>query len=249
MTTQPCRLPQDRAAAPSLDRQRPLSFTIDGQQLSGLAGDTLASALLAHGRIACGGSMYLGRPRGILSAGVEEPNALVRLAARRDEDVAESMLPATAVELTDGMEATWLSGLGQLDPKRDEAVYDHRNIHAAVVILDPGPPDAAQLRVLDPGHEGCVLHRDAGLVLPAVDDPGAHLIGVATSGVQTQVEGVLVVVPLRADGAQPCLERLARWDHAQISMPSSATAQPAAETAARAGERESRTGFELLRWT
>ena len=42
----------------------------------------IASALLAAGRVSCADSMYLGRPRGIMAAGVEEPNALVKVAAR-----------------------------------------------------------------------------------------------------------------------------------------------------------------------
>ena len=42
--------------------------------------------------------------------------------------------------------ASWLSGLGQLDPQRDEAVYDHRNIHADIVIVGAGPAGLAAAR-------------------------------------------------------------------------------------------------------
>ena len=196
MTTQPSRLPQDRAAAPLLDRRRPLSFTIDGQQLTGLAGDTLASALLAHGRVSCGDSMYLGRPRGILSAGVEEPNALVRLAARRDEDVAESMLPATAVELTDGMEASWLSGLGQLDPQRDSAVYDHRNIHADVVIVGAGPAGLAAAREAAASDARVVLiDEDSQLGGTLLDDRGTEIDGLPAHEWIAQVRSELEAAP------------------------------------------------------
>ncbi len=159
MSVQPRRLPADRVPAPALDRDAPLRFSIDGRELTGCAGDTLASALLAHGEIACGDSMYLGRPRGILSAGVEEPNALVRIAARRPEDVAESMLPATAVELTDGLEAAWLSGLGRLDPDRDEAHYDHMNIHADVVIDERSRLGGSLLSERDVEIDGMPAHE------------------------------------------------------------------------------------------
>jgi sarcosine oxidase subunit alpha len=139
VTDQTYRLPPERSAASSIDRTKPLSFTFDGEQVSGYAGDTLASALLAGGRITCGDSLYLGRPRGILAAGVEEPNALVKVAARSEVDVDESMLPVTAVELNDGLSATYLRGLGRLDPRKDEAVYDRKYVHTDVLVVGAGP--------------------------------------------------------------------------------------------------------------
>ncbi|MGQ1838115.1 sarcosine oxidase subunit alpha family protein [Kocuria turfanensis] len=139
MTDQTYRLPPERSAASSIDRTKPLSFTFDGEQVSGYAGDTLASALLAAGRITCGDSMYLGRPRGILAAGVEEPNALVKVGARSGVDVDESMLPATSVELNDGLSATYLRGLGRLDPRKDQAVYDRKYVHTDVLVVGAGP--------------------------------------------------------------------------------------------------------------
>ena len=57
-------------------------FTFDGQAYTGIEGDTLASALLANGVHLVGRSFKYHRPRGILSAGAEEPNALVEI--RRD---------------------------------------------------------------------------------------------------------------------------------------------------------------------
>ena len=79
-------------------------FTFDGQAYSGIEGDTLASALLASGVHLVGRSFKYHRPRGILSAGAEEPNALVEIrrgAARRTPNVR-----ATVQELYDGLEAT-----------------------------------------------------------------------------------------------------------------------------------------------
>jgi sarcosine oxidase subunit alpha len=85
-----------------IDRAQPLSFRFDGNAYTGLAGDTLASALLANGVRLAGRSFKYHRPRGILSAGPEEPNALVELrrGARREPNI-----PATTVELFSGLEA------------------------------------------------------------------------------------------------------------------------------------------------
>ena len=78
-------------------------FSFDGQDYSGYAGDTLASALLANDVRLVGRSFKYHRPRGILTAGPEEPNALVELrsGARREPNTR-----ATTVELYDGLEAT-----------------------------------------------------------------------------------------------------------------------------------------------
>src|SRR5689334_7530536 len=62
-----------------IDRTRTLSFTFDGEELAGHPGDTLASALLANGVRLVGRSFKYHRPRGIFSAGPEEPSALVQL--------------------------------------------------------------------------------------------------------------------------------------------------------------------------
>ena len=66
-----------------IDRRFPLRFRFDDQELTGYAGDTLASALVANGVRLVGRSFKYHRPRGILTAGSEEPNALVELAHRR----------------------------------------------------------------------------------------------------------------------------------------------------------------------
>ncbi len=62
-----------------IDRRRVLNFSFNGRAYKGLEGDTLASALLANGVSLVARSWKYHRPRGILSAGVEEPNALVQL--------------------------------------------------------------------------------------------------------------------------------------------------------------------------
>jgi sarcosine oxidase subunit alpha len=86
-----------------IDRQRALTFQFDGRRFTGHAGDTVASALLANGVQLVGRSFKYHRPRGILTAGSEEPNALVELrtGARREPNTR-----ATVAELFDGLEAT-----------------------------------------------------------------------------------------------------------------------------------------------
>ncbi|EIE52075.1 sarcosine oxidase alpha subunit family protein [Citreicella sp. 357] len=86
-----------------VDRSRTLSFTFDGTRYEGHPGDTLASALMANGVRLVGRSFKYHRPRGIFSAGSEEPNALVTL---RSGARAEPNTRATCVELYDGLAAT-----------------------------------------------------------------------------------------------------------------------------------------------
>ena len=93
-----CRLP----AGGEIDRSQVMRFTFDGRPYEGFAGDTLASALLANGVMLFGRSFKYHRPRGVLTAGPEEPSALVtlRVGRRREPNV-----PATMVELHDGLVA------------------------------------------------------------------------------------------------------------------------------------------------
>ncbi|MEO6827914.1 MAG: 2Fe-2S iron-sulfur cluster-binding protein [Microbacteriaceae bacterium] len=122
-----------------IDRGTELRFTVDGHEYAGHPGDTVASALLANGVINVGASIYLDRPRGIVSAGVEEPNALLRISG----PCAESMLPATTVEVHEGLEAETLSGIGRLDPSGDEALYDKKHVHTDVLVVGAGPAGIA----------------------------------------------------------------------------------------------------------
>ncbi|WP_110590111.1 sarcosine oxidase subunit alpha family protein [Microbacterium suaedae] len=129
-----------------LDFTQTRPFTLDGATLTGVAGDTVASAMLANGRTRVGDSLYLGRPRGIFAAGVEEPNALLSVGRRRSGEAAESMLPATTVELVEGLDLRLLSGLGQLDDQADGASYDHKHVHTDVLVVGAGPAGLAAAR-------------------------------------------------------------------------------------------------------
>ena len=101
MSALPFRLPEGGR----VDRSRPVSFTLDGRQMSGLQGDTLASALLANGVTLVGRSFKYHRPRGLMSAGIEEPNGLFTLG---EDGRTEPNIPGTAVELAS------VAGLGVL---------------------------------------------------------------------------------------------------------------------------------------
>ena len=85
-----------------IDRTTPQDFTFNGKRLRGLAGDTLASALLANDQMLVGRSFKYHRPRGIVAAGPEEPNALMNLGAGAR---LEPNQRATTTELFDGLEA------------------------------------------------------------------------------------------------------------------------------------------------
>ncbi len=85
-----------------IDRSKTLRFTFDGLPYQGHPGDTLASALLANGVRLMGRSFKYHRPRGPLSSGSEEPNALVEL---RSGGRQEPNTRATVAELFDGLAA------------------------------------------------------------------------------------------------------------------------------------------------
>ncbi|MEQ9328807.1 MAG: 2Fe-2S iron-sulfur cluster-binding protein [Rhodospirillales bacterium] len=96
--SQPFRLP----AGGRIDRSRTIGFTFNGQQYQGHPGDTLASALFANGVRLVGRSFKYHRPRGIMTAGAEEPNGLVQL---EQGEHTEPNLRAPQVELYDGLRA------------------------------------------------------------------------------------------------------------------------------------------------
>jgi len=83
-----------------VDRDKPVSFSWDGRKMTGYAGDSLASALMADGETVLGRSFKYHRPRGIMSAGVEESGAMVTVGEgnRRDPNVKAPMQ-----ELYDGL--------------------------------------------------------------------------------------------------------------------------------------------------
>ncbi len=93
------RLPQPHGAW--IDRSRPLRFAFNGRTVPAFEGDTVASALLAHGIVHVGRSFKLHRPRGIVSCGPEEPCALfdVGVGARRTPNTR-----GTEIEVREGLQ-------------------------------------------------------------------------------------------------------------------------------------------------
>ena len=100
------RQPNRLAGGGRIDRTQPLRFWFNGKSCEGYRGDSLASALLANGIDVVGRSFKFGRPRGIVAAGVEEPNAIVQVGE------GASTIPnlrATQTELYEGLVARSVS--------------------------------------------------------------------------------------------------------------------------------------------
>lgn len=152
MSTQSHRLP----SGGRIDRSRVVRFTVDGVEYDGHPGDTVASALLANGRVRVGDSIYRRRARGIMSAGVEEPNALLQVGG----DCPEPMVPATIRTLVDGLSASTLSGLGVLDPVGDDATYDKMFVHTDVLVIGGGPAGIAAALSAAQGDARVILLDD-----------------------------------------------------------------------------------------
>ena len=102
---------KNRITGGQIDRDITHAFSFDGKSYTGHQGDTLASALLANGVRLMGRSFKYHRPRGVLTAGSEEPNALVELrgGARQEPNTR-----ATTIELYDGLFANSQNRLGSL---------------------------------------------------------------------------------------------------------------------------------------
>ncbi|MET0234873.1 MAG: 2Fe-2S iron-sulfur cluster-binding protein [Kibdelosporangium sp.] len=161
-----------------IDRTKPLRFTLDGVGHTGFEGDTLASAMIANGILQVAPSLYRGRPRGIFSAGVEEPNALVQVGS-------EPSLPATTVPLHDGLVARTLSGVGRLTPDPEEARYDKRFTHTDVLVIGGGPAGRTAAVTAGAGGARVILVSASELSDPLgtlnFGGPEAKLLGGATA--------------------------------------------------------------------
>ncbi|HZB23796.1 MAG TPA: 2Fe-2S iron-sulfur cluster-binding protein [Gaiellaceae bacterium] len=108
-----------------------MRFTFAGTEYEGREGETLAAALVRNGVLGGFRSLYRDRPRGVYTAGEEEPNALVQIGAR-------PMLRATLVELQDGLVAEPLAGKGRLRAEPDDRLYDTIHAHCDVLVVGAG---------------------------------------------------------------------------------------------------------------
>jgi sarcosine oxidase subunit alpha len=167
--TQPRRL----ASGGRIDRSAPLRFTFDGAKYEGFHGDTLASALLANAVGVVGHGIESGRPRGILTAGVEEPNALVDIETTLGS---ATMVRATTIELVEGLRARPLRGRGEL-PGKDAAPHtrsDRRHVHCDVLVVGSGPAGLTAARAA--GRSGARV-----VVVDEQVEPGGDLLSTSES--------------------------------------------------------------------
>jgi len=96
-----------------IDHSQPVTFKYNGKAYKGFKGDTLASALLANGVDIVGRSFKYSRPRGIIAAGADEPNAIMQLGASEATQVPN--VRATQQELFDGLTAESTNGWPSTD--------------------------------------------------------------------------------------------------------------------------------------
>src|SRR5215208_1600577 len=130
-----------------------MRFTFAGTEYEARAGETLAAALVRNGVLGGFRSLYRGRPRGVYSAGEEEPNALVQIGGR-------PLVRATLVEVVDGLVAEPAVGKGRLSLAPDHTRCDTVHAHCDVLVVGAGRSGraaaaAARGRVIlvDSGHD------------------------------------------------------------------------------------------------
>ncbi|HUQ54116.1 2Fe-2S iron-sulfur cluster-binding protein [Lentzea sp.] len=216
-----------RPSGGAIDRNTLLRFTFNGVEYTGHPGDTLASALLAHGVHQVGSSVKLGRPRGIVAAGSEDPTSLVQV----ETPFPESMLLATTVELYDGLVARGLAGQGKLASEPDPARYDAKHEHCDVLVVGAGP--AGLVAALTAARSGARVvlvdeRNQAGGALLGVDDrPSAEWVADVLAELRS-MPGVLVLERTTAfgvyqDGFVLALQK--RADHLGFAAPASRARQ------------------------
>lgn len=159
------------AAGALVDPANPVEFEFDGRRLVGLAGDTVASALLANGVRLVGRSFKYHRPRGIISAGPEEPCALIDLLGTQGR---APNRPATTVPITAGLRTVSQNRW----PSLDFDLLSINSLFAAVLpagfyyktfmspgkawerLYEPAIRRAAGLGVLGAGRSEAVTHGE-----------------------------------------------------------------------------------------
>jgi sarcosine oxidase subunit alpha len=181
----PSRLP---SGGSHIDRSTTVAFEFDGRALTGFAGDTIASALLANGIDVVGRSIYHDRPRGIVSAGPEEPNALVQV--QWPNGASEPMLPATTVPLEDGLKVSNLAGRGRLETAADPGRFDSRHAHCEVLVIGAGASGlraAAVAQISNPEDRVLLIDADPAATGDGVRS-GMTALGIYDHGYVTAVE-------------------------------------------------------------
>ncbi len=165
-----------------INRSKPILFRFDGTEYEGFEGDTLASALLANGVVGGFRSPILGRPRGVMTAGPEEPCALVEVS----EPELDVIAPATTVELVDGLVAIARPGTGRLRSEGPDPVRCvHRYAHCESLVVGGGPAGtAAALEAASAGDRVILVderHRIADAAVELADVPDSLVLTRATA--------------------------------------------------------------------
>jgi sarcosine oxidase subunit alpha len=152
-----------------VDRGLVVPFEFAGRAYEGFEGDTLASALLANGVVGGFRSPLQGRPRGIFSAGDEEPNAFVEVSAPRFEPI----VAATMVNLVDHLAATPRPGVGVLpkDPPEMRPV-PHRHAHVETLVIGGGSAGVAAAAAAAAGRVLLIERRALWPAPPELVDAG-----------------------------------------------------------------------------
>ena len=210
----PRRLPEGGSW---IDRAKPLSFVFDGVGYEGLEGDTLASALLANGVAGGFRSPILSRPRGVMTAGPEEPNAFVEVSAPWFDPI----VAATTVELVDGLIAEPRAGIGRL-PAADVAArpVEHSHRHVETLVIGGGSSGRAAAVAAASGGGRVLLvderHR--------IDDPPDDVtILPRTTALGLYDDGYVVAIERAPD-----LERLWHVRAGRVILATGATERPIA---------------------
>ena len=192
-----------------IDRTTAHDFTFNGKRLKGLAGDTIASALLANDQMLVGRSFKYHRPRGILASGAEEPNALVNLGTGAR---LEPNQRTTTTELFPGLAAASQNHWPSLD--FDVGVlnnYVARFLPAGFYYKTFIHPRAAWKHLFEP-----VIRASAGLGKPPQEpDPDRYEFTYAFADVLVAgggIAGLQAALTAAASGARVIvLEQTAHW--------------------------------------
>ena len=206
-----------------------LRFTFDGVEHTGVAGDTLAAALLRAGVDVVGTSIYLGRPRGIGAAGAEEPNALVQVELGGGS---EPMLRATEVELFDGLRARGLPGRGTLAAEPDPGYYDKVHAHCDVLVVGGGPAGRAAAATASATGARVILAESRPALDAALPEADELRVLTRTTAIGCYDAGYVVLAERRTDhlpGEPPpgvSRERLWHVRAAQVVLATGAFERP-----------------------
>lgn len=214
-----------------IDRDTTYTFTFNDRELTGHAGDTLASALLANGIHQVTTSIKLGRPRGFTAAWAEDTGGLVQM----EHPFPEPMLLATTVELFDGLAARGIPGQGRLAAIADTARYDATHVHTDVLVVGSGPAGlAAALTAARSGARVVLIDEQSepgGSLLGSTDTIGGRPALDWVADVVAELQGHRDVLHLQRttafghydDGFVLALER--RTDHLGVDAPAAVSRQ------------------------